>query len=64
MSKELLTLDELATLLRVSTKTLYRWRENDEGPPFVRMGRAIGYPRRDLNAWLDERTRLKRDEEE
>ena len=38
--------------------TLYDWRREGGGPPFVRMGnRGVGYLESDLAAWLETRRR-------
>lgn len=39
-------------LLGLSSRTLQAWRARNEGPPFVRAGRAIRYRRRDLIGWI------------
>jgi predicted DNA-binding transcriptional regulator AlpA len=38
-----------------SESTLEKKRLTGEGPPFIRLGRAIVYDTRDLDAWLDAR---------
>jgi predicted DNA-binding transcriptional regulator AlpA len=43
-------------LLGLSSRTLQSWRARNEGPPFVRAGRAIRYRRRDLIAWIEANT--------
>ena len=43
-------------LLGLSSRTLQAWRSRNEGPPFVRAGRAIRYRRRDLIAWIEANT--------
>jgi excisionase family DNA binding protein len=44
---------EAAEYLRSSESTLAKKRLNDgDGPPFVRIGRAIRYRRSDLDAWM------------
>lgn len=52
---ELLTTAELAAELKVSPRTLQRWRAEGSGPPMVRVGRGVRYRRRDVNAWLERR---------
>ncbi|MEY3730944.1 MAG: hypothetical protein RLZZ57_1700 [Pseudomonadota bacterium] len=49
-----LTVDQIATLLQRSHRTLETWRRNGNGPPFLRLGRRVFYQRRDLEAWLAE----------
>lgn len=46
----------LAAELRVSVKTLQAWRLKGEGPPFVKLGRAVRYNKDDVLAWLESRT--------
>jgi excisionase family DNA binding protein len=43
---------EAAEYLRSSESTLAKKRLNGDGPPFVRIGRAIRYRRSDLDAWM------------
>lgn len=49
---ELLTAAELARELKVSRRTLARWRSQGTGPPFVRAGRSPRYRWADVQAWL------------
>ena len=50
---ELLTARELAAELKVSLRTLERWRAQGIGPVYVRLGRTVRYRRSDVNAWLE-----------
>jgi len=52
MGNELLTPAEAARVLRVSHKTLPRWRWSGDGPDFVRVGRSIRYRREDLEKYI------------
>jgi hypothetical protein len=45
-----------ADLLSLSVRTLQSWRIRMAGPPFVQVGRAVRYRRRDLIAWIDANT--------
>ena len=47
---------QAARLLNLSPRTLQNWRIACNGPPFVRVGRAIRYRRNDLIAWIDANT--------
>lgn len=47
---------EVAELLRISRQTLSKWRAEEKGPPFIRVGGSIRYPREAVQKWLDERT--------
>lgn len=43
---------EVAELLRVSERTVRRWRAEGTGPPAVRVGKAVRY-RRAVDDWLE-----------
>ncbi len=49
-----LTADEAARFLKLSPRTLEKWRSEGSGPPVVRMGRRVAYARGDLVRWLAE----------
>jgi DNA-binding transcriptional MerR regulator len=50
---DLLTPKETAQMLRVSVRTLRRYRQLDIGPPLAGyVGRSPRYRRRDVEAWL------------
>lgn len=50
----LLTPDEVCAWLGVPRRTLDGWRSGrGEGPPYVKLGKAIRYPEHRLLAWLD-----------
>ena len=46
----LLTQREAAVVLRLSTRTLERWRVAGIGPRFVRLNHSIRYRQQDLDA--------------
>ena len=48
---EFLTVDEVASLLRVHSQTVRRW-VRDESIPYVRAGRRIRFRRSDVQEWL------------
>jgi len=52
----LLKEEDAAHLLSLSVRTLQAWRVRIAGPPFVHVGRAVRYRRRDLIAWIDANT--------
>ena len=55
----LLTPLEVATLLKISHKTLERWRADADGPPYHIIGRRnIRYDPADLEAWIKSGRRL------
>ncbi len=49
---ELLTLADVAALLRVPPATLRYWRHLGTGPRSFRVGRHVRYYRGDVEAWL------------
>ena len=51
----LLTVQELADLLQVPTKTIYTWRYKRVGPPAVSIGRYVRFRAEDVAAWLETR---------
>jgi Helix-turn-helix domain len=55
-SEVLLREQDAADLLSLSVRTLQSWRIRMAGPPFVQVGRAIRYRRRDLIAWIEANT--------
>lgn len=52
----LLREQDAADFLSLSVRTLQSWRLRVAGPPFVQIGRAVRYRRRDLIAWIDANT--------
>ena len=52
-TRELLSPDELAADLKVSPRTLAKWRCNGRGPQYMRLGHAVRYRRQDIDAWLE-----------
>ena len=52
-AEQLLTVDEVAALLQVPKSTLYYWRYQRQGPPAVRIGRALRYRTTDINAFVE-----------
>ena len=53
----LLTTNQAAAVLGVSSRTLERLRVSGGGPKFRKIGRWVRYVPSDLDAWLDSRTR-------
>jgi len=53
----LLTTDEAAEFLRISKITLARWRMDDIGPPYYKIGRRVVYNQSRLLDWLKTRER-------
>lgn len=56
MDEPLLTQNDVAAMLKVSKQTLFRWRNLEQGPPFIQVEGSIRYRREDVQAWLDKRT--------
>ncbi len=53
----LLTPDDTANLMQVSTGTLQVWRSTGRhGLPFVKVGNCVRYRLSDIEAWLADRT--------
>ena len=55
--EQLLTTEELATRLCVNPSTIRRWRLDDVGPPYLRVGTVYRYPVSALDAWIAENVR-------
>ena len=49
---ELMTIKEVATLVRVPEATLRYWRHLGTGPRSFRVGRGVRYWRSEVSAWL------------
>lgn len=54
---ELLTTEEAAKYLRLSPRTLERYRVTGEGPRFLKVGRLVFYRQSDLDEWLKNKSR-------
>jgi excisionase family DNA binding protein len=48
----LLTQSETAELLRLSERTLERWRVVGGGPVFCKLGKRVLYRQADLDEWI------------
>lgn len=59
--ERLLTTREVARVLAVSIGTVKNLRRSGEGPPVVKIGRAVRYPAGGLLAWIEGRTRAVRE---
>ena len=55
---KLLTPKEAAQLLKVSESWLAKARMRGDGPPFIKIGRAIRYSEGGLLQWMKSRTRM------
>ncbi len=47
---------QLSKRIQRPERTLERWRSTGEGPPFIRLGRMVGYREPDVERWLASRT--------
>jgi hypothetical protein len=54
----LLNQREAADFLRLSQRTLERFRLTGDGPPYVKAGRRVAYRPEDLDRWIGDRVRL------
>ena len=63
MTDEILTLPEVAQLLKVAEKTVYTMAQKGELPAF-KVGGQWRFRRTDLDAWIDAKTRRAAGEEE
>lgn len=57
-AQTLLSTEDAARYIGMAARTLHNWRwmGNGIGPAFVRMGRAVRYDVRTLDAWIAART--------
>ncbi|MGI8701681.1 MAG: helix-turn-helix transcriptional regulator [Nocardioidaceae bacterium] len=53
---ELLTMQEVAAVVRVPLATLRYWRHLGTGPRGFRVGRSVRYGRTDVHAWLHQQS--------
>jgi DNA-binding transcriptional MerR regulator len=54
---ELLTIAEVADIVRVPIATLRYWRHLGSGPNSFRIGRSVRYWRSEVLQWLEEQSR-------
>ena len=55
--EQLLTTEELAKRMRVNPSTVRRWRLDDVGPQYLRVGTVYRYPISAVEAWIAESVR-------
>lgn len=53
MDKQLLTVNEVLQVVRVSRFTLYQLWRDDKGPPFINIGRRRLVRKADLDDWIE-----------
>ncbi len=56
-AENLLTPQQAARLLALSTSWLAKLRLSGDGPPFLKLGRCVRYRRDDLEKWLETKAR-------
>jgi predicted DNA-binding transcriptional regulator AlpA len=61
--ERLLTAKEAANLLRLSASWLAKARMRGDGPPYVKLGRAIRYPEGALVQWMKSHLRMSTSEQ-
>jgi excisionase family DNA binding protein len=54
---DLLTVSELADILKLKRGTLDRWRAAQIGPAWIEVGGQFRYRREDVDAWLAQQTK-------
>ena len=55
--EELISIKQLAQLLHVDPKTVYRWQWEGKAPRVTWVGKRAHYARSDVRSWLDQRVR-------
>jgi predicted site-specific integrase-resolvase len=69
MATEFLTTQELCDRWKVRSDTLYRWRQNGDGPPYIKLGKdsaqhsRIIYKLSEIEAYEAEKSRGKKDKD-
>jgi excisionase family DNA binding protein len=51
--RQLLTIEEVATWLKIPVSRLYQWRQNNKGPAVIKVGHSVRYDINTVQAWLD-----------
>jgi predicted DNA-binding transcriptional regulator AlpA len=54
---ELLEIDDVSSILRVSRSLLAKWRMSGRGPRFIKVGRRILYECGEVRRWLEAQER-------
>ena len=54
MMEELLTIEELSKLIKVSKSTIYRWT-HEKYIPHVKIGGLVRFDPKEIKKWLDKR---------
>lgn len=53
---EFFTTVEAASILKVSKRTLEKWRKSGGGPRYAKLGSRVTYPGKCLREWIDSHT--------
>jgi excisionase family DNA binding protein len=53
---EILTINEVAAMLKCSPTTLYRWRKEGTGPKYFNLRGDVRYKLSEINAFIDQQT--------
>lgn len=53
--RPLLSVQELASLLKVPVQTIYYWRYRGDGPKPIRVGKHLRFDPADVERWLEHR---------
>jgi excisionase family DNA binding protein len=53
-SQDVLSIQEVAKLLKVPVSTIYAWNRRGVGPPHYKVGRKLRYRKSDARKWLAE----------
>ena len=51
-SQDVLSIQEVAKLLKVPVSAIYAWNRRGVGPPFYKVGRKVRYRKSDARKWL------------
>ena len=63
-NERMLRVADAAAILNLSISTLNKLRCSGDGPPYMKIGRAVLYEPNDLNSWLAGRRRHSTSDEE
>ena len=48
--------EQVCEYLKIPKSTLVYWRQIEEGPPWIKVGRLVRYRPEEVKAWLDKQT--------
>lgn len=51
---KMITADQLADILNISTRTLWRLRSQGQLPPAIRLGGSVRWSRQVVQAWIEQ----------